>query len=333
MGIFFLVRRLLSTMRVAGKVFDWANEQIQAFLKRFHANANEAKRNFEQRNYGEAAKYCAAWLDDANRRHYSATKKTEIILQLAESLRRMGDGEAALKTAKEALEWARALGAQHTLCGTALETLGRVLDERGEPGAALKFGREALEVALYNREMASCAERASWLAGLERKAGHTGQAKQLLLDSIEYFTSAHGEHHAGTASQLASMGIAMQEEGQLAEALPLFEKAYAVHRELLGPNASATLVDLEHMGQIRYLQGNLEEAVTLYSRLAHLKETEIGAGQIEHGRLLIDAATVHEVAGETSKALEFLMQANQKCGRDATLAPIIAERVARLRAV
>src|SRR5262249_53586127 len=151
-----------------------------------------------------------------------------------------------------------------------------------------------------------CAERSGRLAKLEKKAGNAERSKELMEDSIQFFKRSRGENHPDTATQLASMGLALQEEGQLSEAFGLFEQAYGIHQKTLGGSSRETLKDLEHMSQILYLQGNLEAAVANYAKLARMKENEIGGQADEHGQLLIDAATVHEVAGEHGKAVEFL---------------------------
>jgi len=207
-----------------------------------------------------------------------------------------------------------------------------VKEDRGDNDGAIELARQALSAALGGKDLSTCAERSGRLADLERKAGNSDASRRLRTESIDYYTKAHGESHPDTATQLASMAMVLQEEGQLEDALPIFEKAHKVHRETLGTNAKETLRDLEHMGQIHYLQGNLEAAVSSYDQLARLKENEIGTEPTEHSRFLIDAATVHEVAGENGKALEFLIQARQKAGRDATLGSIIGERLARLQA-
>ena len=86
-------------------------------------------------------------------------------------------------------------------------------------------------------------------------------------------------------------------------------------------------------GAVLYLHLRLRNrAGAGHASRVRLKENEIGSEPSDHGLLLIDAATVHEVAGETAKAMDFLIQARQKVGRDEKLGPIIGERLARLQA-
>jgi tetratricopeptide (TPR) repeat protein len=321
----------ITIARYAIRFAQWVMPHAQRFAHDYGANAREAERYFDRGNYREAAQYYAANLKDANSRRYPARKKLQILLRLAESLRLSGELDTALATAKEAWTRASAMGEADPFHGAALESLSLIYEAREEDVDALLFARKALAAAEKGASLPNCATRAGRLAKLELEAGNVEKAKQLLTASIDYSHRAHGPDHPGTATQLASMALMLQEEGQLTEALPIFQKAHAVHKRLLGDTAPETMRDLEHIGQIHYLQKNLDEALASYRRLAIHKENEIGGKPNEHARFLIDAATVHEAAGQYGKALEFLMQANQKASRDAELAPIVVERLARVR--
>ena len=294
--------------------------------------ATEAERNFQRRDYREAAKGYAACLHETDRLRVSGLKKARIVVRLAESLRRAGDLDEALSHGEDAIKLAFKVGETHSIYGLALDVLSKVKEDRRDNQGALALARLALSVAITAKDAPVCAEASGRVADLEHKTGDAATSKRLREESIEYYKRAHGDNHPGTATQLASLAKVLQDDGQLDEALPLFEKAYVVHKEKLGASARETLADLERIGQIHYLQGNLEQALSSYDKLARLKENEIGGEPSEHGLLLIDAATVHEVAGETGKAMDFLIQAKQKVGRDAKLGPIILERLARLQA-
>jgi tetratricopeptide (TPR) repeat protein len=321
----------ITIARYAYKLVTWLTPHVQRAAENFGANAREADRFFELKKYREAAHHYAACMKEADQRRYPARKKLQIQLRLAESLRRSGDKDKALEVGKDALTRAVTMGEKDLFHGSALESLSMTHEDRGDHAEALALARRALAATQTEGQFATLAGRASRLAKLEREAGDIEKSKQLLTASIDSYRRAHGANHPGTATQLAAMATMLQEEGQLSEALPLFEKAFEVHRQLLGASARETMSDLEHIGQIQYMQKDLKAAVESYARLARFKENEIGGQPVEHARFLVDAATVHEAAGEMGKALEFLMQANQKGGRDAELVPIVTERMARLR--
>ena len=327
MGILRSVRIIVFLLEQAGKAFTWIADLVTQFLQKFNYNRNEADRSFEQRRYAEAANFYVLALADANRRMHSSSKKLRLVIRMAESYRHAGDLAAALPHAEDAVAKSRQ---NPQLCGQALETLSLIHEARGNQKHAIEAARQALQIAVDAKDAASCAERAGRLAELEKKAGNLDRAKELIRESLDHYQKAHGENNPGVATQLAAMAITMQDEGQLADALPLFEKAHSVHQQLLGKSARETLIDLEHIGQIHYLQGNLAKAVEVYNKLSRLKDNQIGAQADEHGLLLIDAATVHQAAGDLNRAFELLSQANGLVGRNPELAPILKERLAQL---
>src|SRR5690606_31916458 len=115
---------------------------------------------------------------------------------------------------------------------------------RGDNEGALAVARQSLSVAIAAKDEPVCAEASGRVADLEHKDGNAVTSKRLREESIEYYKRAHGDHHPGTATQLASLAKVLQDDGEFDEALPLFEKAYVVHKETLGASARETLVDL-----------------------------------------------------------------------------------------
>ena len=321
----------ITIARYAWRIAEWITPHVQGFARNYSLNAREADRHYQRRNYREAAQYYALSLQDANKRRSAVRKKLQIILRLAECQLRCGDLEKALATGQDALERATKVGEKDPFYGAVLNVVAQIQEERGEQGEALSLSRKALTAAENGKSLRVLAECTARLARLEKSAGNMAESKKLMAASNDCARRAHGAQHHDTATQLAALALVLQEEGQLDEALPLFKQAHAVHKVQLGETARETLTDLEHIGQIQYLQRNLDGALANYASLARLKENEIGSKPVEHAKFLIDAATVHEAAGEFGKAQEFLMQANQKAARDAELLPVIAKRLARLK--
>jgi tetratricopeptide (TPR) repeat protein len=317
--------------RLAYRIAVWAGPHVQRIVRKFNQNAREAERCFQSREYAEATRYYAGALKDAERRRYSPAKKIAILMRLAECLRRQDDAAGALPILEEAVSRAGKLSGGHALHAGTLDALGKLKEQLGDAAGVLETARESYAVSKRGN-LPQFAQRCGHLAELERKAGNEQAARELLLESLALYEKSHGGDHPGTATQLATLAAVLQEEGNLTEALPMFEKALEVHKRTLGAHSPEYLRDLEHIGQIQYLQGNIAESLSIYASLARAKENVIGGSTAEHAHFLVDAATVHEAAGEPSKAMELLFQARQKAGRDAKLGSLVAERLARLSA-
>ena len=327
MGIVTTVRLMVRLLQAAAPPVQRVIDKVQERVDAWHRNSREGARCYRLRQFSQAIPFFEANLKEAERRHYPADHKMYIMLRLAECRRRTGDAEGAEEMAHLATNLAKK--EEHIL--EALDEMSHVKEARGDFETALELARRSYRMTKMGKHSTErLAERCSRLAALEGKHGEKEAVCELLSDAVRLNENAHGTNHPTTASQVASLATALQQQGRYDEALPMFEQAVEVHQAWLGSTAPETLADIEHIGQIYYMQGNFQSAVEHYAKVARLKESVVGLGHTQYASFLMDAATVHVAAGHLGRAIEFLYIARQKAGRDKTLGPLIEERLTHL---
>jgi hypothetical protein len=59
-----------------------------------------------------------------------------------------------------------------------------------------------------------------------------------------------GPDHPGTAISINNLAVLLRDQGELAAARPLFERALAIRERMLGPDHPATIWVRRHLGLI-----------------------------------------------------------------------------------
>ncbi|MBL8238259.1 MAG: serine/threonine protein kinase [Bryobacterales bacterium] len=185
--------------------------------------------------------------------------------------------EEAEKLAREGLAMLRAAhGPAHPAVATALETLGKVLEERGRYPEAITVMKEAVAM----RAGAAPADLADSLAGLanvEFYAGHYAEAEALSQRLLGMHRAIYGPNHPAVAEDLSNLGAIQQDTGHYVEAEKFHRQAFEITRAFYGEDHSRTAAGLTMIGRALVFQKRTEDAVALLQRALAIRERVYGA--------------------------------------------------------
>jgi tetratricopeptide (TPR) repeat protein len=102
------------------------------------------------------------------------------------------------------------------------------------------------------------------------------QAALLLRDAPAICESVLGPEHPLTATSLNSLAILLKDQGDLAGARPLCERALAIYEQVLGPEHPFTATSLNSLAILLEAQGDLAGARPLYERALAIREKVLG---------------------------------------------------------
>jgi len=173
----------------------------------------------------------AAWLKQHGA-DYRPVARARITLAI--SLTKQGKNEEAetqLRTAIAAMR--KAVGADDTGVALARVNLGAVLLELGKLEEAVSQLRTALEVQhkAWGTDHPAIAAAHQTLARVLNQQGHHQEAEAEFRAAIEVTRRTLGAEHPNLAAAQMGLAAMLIERGDRAEALPLLERAWAIHRE------------------------------------------------------------------------------------------------------
>lgn len=181
--------------------------------------------------------------------------------------------EEAEKLAREGLGLLRQLlGPRHPAVATALETLGKVLEDRGEYATAIGVMKDA--VAL--RTGPDLAESLAGLANVEFYAGHYREAEALNQRLLGMHQAMYGPRHPSVAEDLTNLGAIQQDTGHYVEAEGFHRQALEITRAFYGEEHPRTAAGLTMIGRALVFQKRLEEAVGMLQRALAIRERVYG---------------------------------------------------------
>ncbi|MCL4838940.1 MAG: serine/threonine-protein kinase [Thermoanaerobaculia bacterium] len=125
--------------------------------------------------------------------------------------------------------------------------------------AILRPAVAAIE-AQFEDQPAVAAQLRQALADRYRKLGLLDAALPLQESALATRRRVLGEDHPDTLTSIDSLGLLLQDRGQLAEAEPFTREALAKRRRALGEEHPDTLLSLGNMGVLLQAQGQLDEA-------------------------------------------------------------------------
>ena len=91
---------------------------------------------------------------------------------------------------------------------------------------------------------------------------------------------ALGLEHPDTTTSLNNLAVLLSDEGDLAGARPLHERALAIREKALGPEHPDTATSLNNLANLLQNQGDLARARPLYERALAIYEKSLGSEKI-----------------------------------------------------
>jgi tetratricopeptide (TPR) repeat protein len=110
--------------------------------------------------------------------------------------------------------------------------------------------------------------------------GETADALRRTFEAVDAARDLEPEHPA-TGPLLNNLALLLKDQGALAEARPLYERALAIHEKQLGPEHAQTATSLNNLAAVLQDQGALAEARPLLERALAIREKQLGP---EHPR-------------------------------------------------
>jgi serine/threonine-protein kinase len=176
----------------------------------------------------------------------------------------------AEKDARRALAIARETG---TGVAGALETLGKVLEERGSYPEAITVLTEAVALRTDPKELA---EARLGLANVHFYAGHFPEAEAGNRQVLEIYKALYGPTHPSVAEVLTNLGAIKQDTGQYAESEKLHRQALDIIRPFFGEDHPRTAASVTMIARVLIYLKRGDEAAVLLNRSLGIRERVYG---------------------------------------------------------
>jgi len=198
----------------------------------------------------------------------------ESLLDLALLRADQAQFEEAEKLAREGLALTRQTHpAGHSAIATALETLGKVLEERGSYAPAITVLEEALTMRSAPADIAGTL---AGLANVHFYAGNYKQSEALNQRLLALHRQLYGPAHPSVAEVLVNLGAIQQDTGNYVEAEKIHRQALAITRPFFGEDHPRTAAGLTLIGRALILQKRPAEAEPLLTQALAIRERVFG---------------------------------------------------------
>jgi len=227
----------------------------------------------------------------------------------------------ALEHVEPIVQRAEALG-YGPLMAEALVQRGDTREETDELVAAERDFEQAFTLAAEHGHDAVAAKavvKLTWVVGFRQGRHELG----VVLGRTALALSRGPEVETTTqASSLNNLGVILQEQGKLEEALTHQQRALLIFEQALGKQHSFVADALGNIGIILQMQGKLEEALTYQQRALAIYEQALGRQHTKVANSLMNIGVVLQMQGKLEEALIYQQHAlviyEQALGRQHT---------------
>ncbi|MCU0625574.1 MAG: diguanylate cyclase, partial [Gemmatimonadaceae bacterium] len=218
------------------------------------------------------------WLVDEAAAVGATDERVALLGMLASTQLRLGEREAAVVSASEAVALAEPLG-DEALLSDALLRAGAALDV-DHPDAAEASFRRALALADARHDVRGQARAWDRLGVLAAHRGAWGEARAALRKAIELGRSAGMPDEWGLAA--LDLGVVARRTGDMTQAREQFGEALALFSAT--QNGERQLLALYHLAHLDRERGDVAAAAELYDVAASLAQ-RVGQHEVEVGAL------------------------------------------------
>jgi len=194
-------------------------------------------------------------------------------------LGRFGEMEPILEEAVKILR--NTVGDDHPEMAASLNCMAALNLALGKYSPADTLFRKALEILKksYGPNHTTVATLLNNLGNINSVLGNYDIAKGYMLESMEIRKKLLGEKHPDVATSLGAIArLMIQRLGEYDEAEVYLNEALSIKKDLLGSNHPDVARIYKDMGDIRYQQGRLDEAIAEYKK-------SLGIMEMTHGYL------------------------------------------------
>jgi tetratricopeptide (TPR) repeat protein len=257
----------------------------------------------------------------ADQRHYSATKRATLRVDLAVLLRKLAvstggaEGDAKLSQAEQAAREAIGLAAEVNNVSVyvlALDALSEIFAARNNWPAVEKATEEAQRLAAHSPrpDPLQAAHRVHLLGTARHFNGRPEEAIDALDTALLLHEKTYGPDHLKTADVLLEIGKVFRSQGQHEAAQEYLQRAYRIRRAQLGEATPEVVEVVQHFAMSLHESGDMEGAVEEFERLLVLKELQLGVQNIEQlAEIQYSMATYFTEWGKFARARELVTEA------------------------
>jgi serine/threonine-protein kinase len=201
---------------------------------------------------------------------------------------RLDEGEKMVRDGLQLAE--RSLAPGHPHIASALDALGRVLEEKGDYDEAASVLERAVRIRSARESEDSLLAGSQYgLANVHFYAGRYKESELLNRRVLELNRRTFGPGHPKVAEALINLGAIQQDLGHYAEAERLHREALVINRSFYGENHFRTASNLTLVARALVFQKRLDEASALLRQAVAIQERVFGA---DHPRV---ASAVNEL--------------------------------------
>lgn len=184
----------------------------------------------------------------------------------------------AEKLAREAYAQARnAHGEKHPSVARAAIVLGKVLEEKGDYGAAIPVLEEAMRIfSQPGQAVAEYAQSVAGVANIRFYRGEYAESEKLNRQALQLYRGLYGDSHPIVGELLINLGAIQQDTGNYVAAEKFHREALSKMQAYYGPAHPKSASTLTLIGRALILQKRQEEAVALLHQALSIRENAFG---------------------------------------------------------
>jgi len=213
-----------------------------------------------------------------------------------------------LQQAQQAISGEDAHGQPVTIDFAQAERLLQQAFEQEQHGIAQLEEIEEKARAAREKKRLSAAEIMAQRGELANTQAHYRESARYYQKAVELLPDGHEEKKA---LYLNNAGYEFHQAGEYERALPLFEQALQIRREVLGLQHTDTASSLHNLAALYYSQGEYDKALPLYEQALQIRKQVLGLQHPDTALSLNNLAFLYYSQGEYDKALPLLEQALQ----------------------
>jgi len=300
---------LSNALRWSIRMAAWATPHIRAWTLERSLNRVEGERHLRARNWGEAEKYLALAVAEADEQRHSV-RKIHFRLLLAEAQRKQGKTAEAEQTVRAALEHTAKISnpGGYVQC---LDALAEVFDDAKNFPAMEAVLQEGIRIesAMPHPDGLRMARRVHRLGMARHKSGRSEEAVPALEKAVTLHENLCGEDHLDTTRLVSELGRIYRAQGNHGKAQAMLRRALKVHERALGHDSPEAVSDLHHLAGSLEESGDIDGAADLYERVLLLKQRIVGGDLEELADMQFGLAGMYIGWSNYARARELLSEA------------------------
>ena len=105
-----------------------------------------------------------------------------------------------------------------------------------------------------------------------------------------------------------NLALIKNSRGKYDEAIPLYEEAIAINKQVYGDRHPVTAVNLENMGSVYMRKGDFAKTLALLDEVLSIRESVLGKDSLAAARTRFNMGVVANQSGDFARAFELLDQ-------------------------